>query len=125
MKKILIIFLVLYLAAFAINATETISSPGGHAILPANQFFLTKEKINEFRLPALSGDVEKALAISNHYAMSLDDEIDAEFWLRVAAERDDCHALREYVRRMTHTPRLNSEARLEIWKERESKACKH
>lgn len=55
--------------------------------------------------------------------MFMDDEIDAEFWLRVAAEHNDCHALKEYVRRMAHTPRLNSEARLKSWKEREAKVC--
>jgi hypothetical protein len=114
---------ILFLAlAMQAGIAEEDSRPG-QAILPASEYLLTKKEIDGLRPLALSGDVEKALAISNHYFLFMDDEIDAEFWLRVAAEHNDCHALKEYVWRIAHTPRLNSEARLTSWKEREAKAC--
>lgn len=86
-------------------------------------FFLTKEQLEEYRPLALSGDIDKAVAISAYYSMFENSEIDAEFWLRVAAERDNCHALREYVRRILHTPRLNTGERKKYWKDRESRSC--
>lgn len=93
----------LIIVSFATYCAAATGS-GGDADFPAAVFLLDKRKIDEYRPLALAGDREKALAIYSHYSMFEDNDIDAEFWLRVIAEHDDCYAIKEYVRRARATP---------------------
>ncbi len=64
------------------------------------------------------------MSIHYHYALFEDNQVDAEFWLRVAAELNGCYASREYVRLVKATLRLNTEGRIRYWKERETVGCR-
>lgn len=105
------------------GGSMSVADTGTQSHLGAAAYLLKKEKIDEYRPLALSGDVEKAMSIYYHYSMFEDNQIDAEFWLRVAAERNYCYALKEYVRLAQATPRLNTETRITYWKDREAEAC--
>lgn len=104
------------------GASATDTTDASH--LGAATYLLQKEQIDEYRPLALSGDVEKAMKIYYHYSMFEDNQVDAEFWLRVAAERNNCYALKEYVRLAQATPLLNTEVRMKYWKKRQAEACR-
>jgi hypothetical protein len=110
-------------AVHALIISLSVMAYGQVGDLPAAVFLLDQKKIDEYRPLALAGDREKALAIYQHYSMFEDNEIDAEFWLRVLAEQNDCYATKEYVRRIKATPRLNTDDRIRYWKVREEAAC--
>ena len=73
------------------NAQTPVPAAGNEASEPP-------EAVEQLRKDALAGDDVAALRLSAHFAVGENDTHSGYFWMRLAAERDHCHALREMVK---------------------------
>lgn len=90
---------------------------------PAREFVLTPSQEAEYKRLALSGSDEKAEELFRFYSMT-ENRIDAEFWLRLAAERGNCHAIKQYIKYASSTGTIDSAPRMQRWRDLESASCK-
>jgi hypothetical protein len=85
--------------------------------------FLSDEELKIDRKLAIDGDARSAMALADHYLYFENDMQESNFWIRLAAEMNDCRAINELFDRFKHGVYLINKERLPFWEEKKKLFC--